>query len=89
MNTIGKRSIIKHNWQKIVISPIGGKAEKGVGHALIKELDFDVKEEHDEEEGYVIKDEYDEHMIYGEDVNSLVHPIKDLNQKFTIRAGLA
>ena len=47
---------------------------------LIKELDFDVKEEHDEEEGYVIKDEYDEHMIYGEDVNSLVHPIKDLNQ---------
>ena len=47
---------------------------------LIKELDFDVKEEHDEEEGYVIKDEYDEHMIYGEDVNSLVYPIKDLNQ---------
>ena len=47
---------------------------------LIKELHFDVKEEHDEEEGYVIKDEYDEHMIYGEDVNSLVHPIKDLNQ---------
>lgn len=47
---------------------------------LIKELDFYVKEEHDEEEGYVIKDEYDEHMIYGEDVNSLVHPIKDLNQ---------
>ena len=55
------------------------KADKEI-EDLIKELDFDVKEEHDEEEGYVIKDEYDEHMIYGEDVNSLVHPIKDLNQ---------
>mgnify|MGYP003293149759 CR=1 FL=1 len=33
-----------------------------------------------EEEGYVIKDDYDEHLIYGEDVNSLVHHIKDLNQ---------
>ena len=55
------------------------KADKEI-EELIKELDFDVKEEHDEEEGYVIKDEYDEHMIYGEDVNSLVHPIKDLNQ---------
>ncbi|WP_455538242.1 PolC-type DNA polymerase III [Terrisporobacter sp.] len=72
------------------------KAEKAVGEKvdkkkliektdkeienLIKELDFDVKEEHDEEEGYIIKDEHDEHMIYGEDVNSLVHQIKDLNQ---------
>ncbi len=47
---------------------------------LIKEMDFDVIEEIDEEEGYVIRDEHDEHMIYGEDVNSLVHPIKELNQ---------
>ena len=47
---------------------------------LIKELEFDVIDEKDEEEGYVIKDEHDEHLIYGEDVNSLVHPIKELNQ---------
>ena len=47
---------------------------------LIKEMEFDVVEEKDEEESYVIKDEHDEHMIYGEDVNSLVYPIKDLNQ---------
>lgn len=46
---------------------------------LIKEMDFEVVEEI-EEEGYVIKDEHDEHLIYGEDVNSLVHQIKDLNQ---------
>ena len=43
-------------------------------------MEFDVVEEKDEEESYVIKDEHDEHMIYGEDVNSLVYPIKDLNQ---------
>ena len=47
---------------------------------LIREMDFDVIEENDEEEGYVIKDEYDEHLIYGEDVNSLVYQIKELNQ---------
>ena len=43
-------------------------------------MDFDVLEENEEEEGYVIKDEYDEHLIYGEDVNSLVYKIKELNQ---------
>lgn len=48
---------------------------------LIKEMEFEVVDEDNEEESYVIKDEYDEHLIYGEDVNSLVHPIKDLNQK--------
>lgn len=47
---------------------------------LIREMDFDVLEENEEEEGYVIKDEYDEHLIYGEDVNSLVYQIKELNQ---------
>ena len=47
---------------------------------LIREMDFDVIEENDDEEGYVIKDEYDEHLIYGEDVNSLVYQIKELNQ---------
>ena len=65
--------------EKIDKKKLMEKADKEI-EDLIKELDFDVKEEHDEEEGYVIKDEYDEHMIYGEDVNSLVHPIKDLNQ---------
>ena len=65
--------------EKIDKKKLMEKADKGI-EDLSKELDFDVKEEHDEEEGYVIKDEYDEHMIYGEDVNSLVHPIKDLNQ---------
>ena len=48
---------------------------------LIKEMEFEVVDEDNEEEGYVIKDEHDEHLIYGEDVKSLVHPIKDLNQK--------
>ncbi|WP_343343268.1 PolC-type DNA polymerase III [Terrisporobacter petrolearius] len=48
---------------------------------LIKEMEFEVVDEDNEEESYVIKDEYDEHLIYGEDVNSLIHPIKDLNQK--------
>ena len=47
---------------------------------LIKEMEFEVVDEENEEEGYVIKDEHDEHLIYGEDVNSLVHHIKDLNQ---------
>ena len=65
--------------EKIDKKKLMEKADKEI-EDLIKELDFEVKEEHDEEEGYVIKDEYDEHMIYGEDVNSLVHPIKDLNQ---------
>ena len=65
--------------EKIDKKKLMEKADKEI-EELIKELDFDVKEENDEEEGYVIKDEYDEHMIYGEDVNSLVHPIKDLNQ---------
>ena len=65
--------------EKIDKKKLMEKADKEI-EDLIKELDFDVKEENDEEEGYVIKDEYDEHMIYGEDVNSLVHPIKDLNQ---------
>lgn len=65
--------------EKIDKKKLMEKADKEI-EDLIKELDFDVKEEHDDEEGYVIKDEYDEHMIYGEDVNSLVHPIKDLNQ---------
>ena len=44
-----------------------------------EEMDTDL-EENEEEEGYVIKDEYDEHLIYGEDVNSLVYQIKELNQ---------
>ena len=65
--------------EKIDKKKLMEKADKEI-EDLIKELDFDVKEENDEEEGYVIKDEYDEHMIYGEDVNSLVYPIKDLNQ---------
>ena len=65
--------------EKIDKKKLMEKADKEI-EDLIKELDFEVKEEHDDEEGYVIKDEYDEHMIYGEDVNSLVHPIKDLNQ---------
>ena len=65
--------------EKIDKKKLMEKADKEI-EELIKELDFDVKEENDEEEGYVIKDEYDEHMIYGEDVNSLVYPIKDLNQ---------
>ena len=47
---------------------------------LIKEMELEVVDEENEEEGYVIKDENDEHLIYGEDVNSLVHHIKDLNQ---------
>ena len=65
--------------EKIDKKKLMEKADKEI-EDLIKELDFDVKEENDEEEGYVIKDEYDEHIIYGEDVNSLVYPIKDLNQ---------
>ena len=56
------------------------KTEREINE-LIKEMDLEVVCEEVEEEGYVIKDEHDENLIYGEDVNSLVHHIKDLNQK--------
>ncbi len=66
--------------EKIDRKKIMEKTDKEI-EALIKEMEFEVvSEEHEEEEGYVIKDEHDEHLIYGEDVNSLVHHIKDLNQ---------
>lgn len=64
--------------EKIDRKKIIERADKEIKE-LIKELEFEETEEH-EEEGYVIKEEKDEHMIYGEDVNSLVHHIKDLNQ---------
>lgn len=55
------------------------KTEKEI-EELIKEMEFEVVDEEHEEEGYIIKEEHDEHLIYGEDVNSLVHYIKDINQ---------
>ena len=64
--------------EKIDRKKLMEKNEKEIND-LIKELEFTVEED-DEEENYVIKDEHDEHMIYGEDVNSLVHSIKELNQ---------
>lgn len=65
--------------EKIDRKKLMEKTDKEI-EALIKEMEFEVVSEEDEEEGYVIKDENDEHLIYGEDVNSLVHHIKDLNQ---------
>ena len=66
--------------EKIDRKKLMEKTDKEI-EALIKEMEFEVvSEENEEEEGYVIKDEHDEHLIYGEDVNSLVHHIKDLNQ---------
>ena len=65
--------------EKIDRKKIMEKTDKEI-EELIKELEFDTVEEV-EEEGYVIKDdEHDAHLIYGEDVNSLVCSIKDLNQ---------
>ncbi len=55
------------------------KTEKEI-EELIKEMEFEVVDEEHEEEGYIIKEEHDEHLIYGEDVNSLVHHIRDINQ---------
>ena len=65
--------------EKIDRKKIMEKTDKEI-EELIKEMEFEVLSEEHEEEGYVIKDEHDEHLIYGEDVNSLVHHIKDLNQ---------
>lgn len=65
--------------EKIDRKKIMEKTDKEI-EELIKEMEFEVVSEEHEEEGYVIKDEHDEHLIYGEDVNSLVHHIKDLNQ---------
>lgn len=64
--------------EKIDRKKIIEKTDKEINE-LIKELEFGVVEDN-EEEGYIIRDENDEHLIYGEDVNSLVHHIKDLNQ---------
>lgn len=65
--------------EKIDRKKLMEKTDKEI-EELIKEMEFEDVGEENEEEGYLIKYDYDEHLIYGEDVNSLVHHIKDLNQ---------
>ena len=47
----------------------------------IRELEINSKEEksNDEEAAYVIKPEYDDKLIYGENVNAMIEKICDLN----------
>ena len=66
--------------EKIDTKKLIEKADREL-EAQIRELEFGPsKEDEEEEEVYVIKDEHDEHLIYGEDVNSMVVHIKDINQ---------
>ena len=66
--------------EEIDVKRIIRKSERVV-EEKIRELEINAKEEKsdDEEAAYVIKPEYDEKLIYGENVNAMVEKIYDLN----------
>lgn len=66
--------------EEIDVKRIIRKSERVV-EEKIRELEINAKEEKsdDEEAAYVIKPEYDEKLIYGENVNAMVEKICDLN----------
>ena len=66
--------------KKLMLKRIIRKSERVV-EEKIRELEINAKEEKsdDEEAAYVIKPEYDEKLIYGENVNAMVEKICDLN----------
>ena len=65
--------------ENISISKIIERTDREI-EEKIKALDFGkVEEKEVEEEGYVIKPEVDEHLIYGENVNVIVDQVSKLN----------
>ncbi|MEG1408772.1 MAG: PolC-type DNA polymerase III [Terrisporobacter sp.] len=67
--------------EKVDTKKLIEKADKEI-ESIIKALEFGESEDNEEveEEVYVIKDEHDDKLIYGEDVLSFVIPIKEINQ---------